>query len=85
MIAGRDIHAHQSVVRDAQQLLLLVAHELDHEQGDAELGQRLPRFDVVHLGFHQGEVLEVGVRLEYALDQLRVDRQKIYNRADNNG
>lgn len=70
MIAGRDVHAHQTVVRYAQQLFFLVTHELDNEQGDAELGQRLPCFDVVHLGLHQRQFLEVGVCFKYALDQL---------------
>jgi len=78
VIAGRDVHAHQTVVRYAQQLFFLVAHELDDEQRDAELGQRLPRFDVVHLGLHQSQFLEVGVRFEYALDQLHAKKTTIF-------
>lgn len=78
MIAGRDVHPHQPVVSDAQKLVFFVAHELDDEQRDAKFGERLPRFDVVHLCLHQRQVLEVRVRLEYALNQLRNKRVMLY-------
>jgi hypothetical protein len=64
VVAGRQVHLHDAVVRHPQQLLLLVPHELDHEQRYPEVGQRLPRFDVVHLGLDQRQVLDVRVGLQ---------------------
>lgn len=72
MISRPHLHTHESVESHAKQLLLLVAHEFDDEQGNSILRQRLPGFDVVHFGFDQIQVLDVGVRLQNALHQLKL-------------
>ncbi len=64
VVPGAQVHAHEPVGRDAQQLvplLLLEAVEPDDEEGDAVVGQGLPGTDVVHLCLAQAQVLDVGV------------------------
>lgn len=70
MVSSVDVHPHESVERDAEQLLLLVTHELNNEQRNAKVWQRLPGLDVVHLSLHQRQVLDVGMRLQDTLNQL---------------
>jgi hypothetical protein len=71
MISRSHLHAHEPVESHAEQLLLLVAHEFDDEQGNSVFGQRLPGFDVMHFGLNQIQVLDIGVRLQNALHQLK--------------
>ena len=71
MVPVRDGHAHDLVGGHPEQLLLLLAVEADDEEGDAEVRQRLPRLDEVHLGLQQVQVLHVGVRLQDLLAELR--------------
>ena len=66
-VAAAEVHPHEPVEGDAEQLLPLGLEELHHEVGDAELRQRLPRLDVVHLGLDQVAVGDVGVRLQNPL------------------
>jgi len=70
VIAGVEVHAHDAVVGHAQQLLLLVSVELDDEESYTEIGQGLPGLDVLHLGLHQGQLLNIGMGLQNPLHRL---------------
>lgn len=67
MIARVHVHFHDAIVGDAQQFLLFAIAEFDDEQRDSKIGQRLPRFNVVHFGVDQRQIFDVGVRLENAV------------------
>ena len=70
-------HPHDLVGGHPDQLVLLLAVEPHHKEGDTVLGERLPGLDKVHLGLQQVQVLHVGVRLHDFLPQLKKIRYKI--------
>ena len=71
VVAELDGHPHEAVEGDAHQLVFLLAVEPDDEERDAVVRQRLPGLDEVHLRLHQVQVLDVGVRFQDFLTQLK--------------
>ena len=65
-------HPHDLVRGDSEQFVLLFTVESDNEERDAVVGQRLPSLDEVHLGLQEVQVLDVGVRFQYSLSQLKL-------------
>ena len=71
VVTELDGHPHEAVEGDAHQLVFLLAVEPDDEERDAVVRQRLPRLDEVHLRLHQVQVLDVGMRFQDFLTQLK--------------
>jgi hypothetical protein len=71
VISGINVHPHDSIEGNPEQLILLLTRELDHEERETKVRERLPGPDVIHLSFNQITVLDVRMGFQNPLRQLQ--------------